>query len=376
MQVFGPNELTEDVLQSGFCIGCGACVNLCPYFQTYRGKTAMLFPCTKETGRCHAFCPKTEVDLEELSREFFGIPYPEDPLGSWLTIHMAKAGGAAEQGNFQDGGTVSALMQFALETGRIDGAVLTGRDGLVPAPGLATDKQEVCGFASSKYTAAPTVSALNEGARRGFTRMGIVGTPCQLTAVAQMKTNPLQASDSKDSVALSIGVFCTWAMDTRAFLSFIKERLPGAEIRKMTIPPPPAAVLILETDSGKIEIPLDEIRPMVPSGCMICPDMTAEWSDLSAGSMEGFDNWNTLIVRSKKGSQLVEDAVKAGYLILEDFPDQSLQHLKSAAAGKKKRALERAVESELVNTPEGRRSALRIDKKTLEKIISGQEAVK
>ncbi|MFW5874979.1 MAG: Coenzyme F420 hydrogenase/dehydrogenase, beta subunit C-terminal domain, partial [bacterium] len=191
-----------------------------------------------------------------------------------------------------------------------------------------------------------------------------------------MKTNPLQASNSKDSVALSIGVFCTWAMDTRAFLSFIKERFPGAEIRKMTIPPPPAAVLILETDSGKIEIPLDEIRPMVPSGCMICPDMTAEWSDLSAGSMEGFDNWNTLIVRSKKGSQLVEDAVKAGYLILEDFPDQSLQHLKSAAAGKKKRALERAVESELVNTPEGRRSALRIDKKTLEKIISGQEAVK
>lgn len=376
MQVSGPNELTENVLDSGFCIGCGACVNLCPYFQTYMGKTVMLFPCTKDTGRCHAFCPKAEVNLEELSRTFSGTPYPEDPIGSRLSIHMAKAGDAAEPGNFQDGGTVSALIQFALETGRIDSAVLTGRNGMVPAPGLATSKHEVAGFASSKYIAAPTLAALNNGANRGFSRMGLVGTPCQLTAVAQMRSNPMQAQDFKDPVSLSIGLFCTWAIDTRAFLSFIKERFAGTEIRKMTIPPPPAAVLILETDSGKIEIPLDEIRPMVPSGCTICPDMTAEWADLSAGAMEGFDNWNTLIVRSKKGRQIVEDAVKANYLVLEDFPDKSLEHLKSAAAGKKKRAFEKAVGYDLVNTPEGRRSALRIEKRTLEKLISWREAVK
>ncbi len=33
MQVFGPNELVEDVLKRDFCVGCGACVNLCPYFK-------------------------------------------------------------------------------------------------------------------------------------------------------------------------------------------------------------------------------------------------------------------------------------------------------------------------------------------------------
>ncbi|MFP4571629.1 MAG: Coenzyme F420 hydrogenase/dehydrogenase, beta subunit C-terminal domain [Desulfobacterales bacterium] len=376
MQVFGPNELTEDVIQPGFCVGCGACVNLCPYFHTYKGKTAMLFPCTRETGRCHAFCPKIEVDLDELSKAFFGAPYSGEPLGEFLEIYMARAGDAGKTSNCQDGGTVSSLMQFALKTGVIDAAVLTGKDGMVPAPGLATDAKEVTGFASSKYTAAPSLAALNEGVNRGFSRMGLVGTPCQITAAAQMKTNPTDAENFTDRVAITIGLFCTWAIDTRKFLSFIKANFPNENIGKMKIPPPPAAVMILETDSGKIEIPLEQIRPMVPSGCTICPDMTAEWADISVGAMEGFDNRNTLIVRSKKGQELIQDAVKAGFLILEDFPEESLQHLQYAAAGKKKRAFEKAGQLNLVNTGQGRRSALRVNNKTLEKMISEQEAVK
>ncbi|MFP4453146.1 MAG: Coenzyme F420 hydrogenase/dehydrogenase, beta subunit C-terminal domain, partial [Desulfobacterales bacterium] len=274
------------------------------------------------------------------------------------------------------GGTVSSLMQFALKTGVIDAAVLTGKDGMVPAPGLATDAKEVTGFASSKYTAAPSLAALNEGVNRGFSRMGLVGTPCQITAAAQMKTNPTDAENFTDRVAITIGLFCTWAIDTRKFLSFIKASFPNENIGKMKIPPPPAAVMILETDSGKIEIPLEQIRPMVPSGCTICPDMTAEWADISVGAMEGFDNRNTLIVRSKKGQELIQDAVKAGFLILEDFPEESLQHLQYAAAGKKKRAFEKAGQLNLVNTGQGRRSALRVNNKTLEKMISEQEAVK
>lgn len=375
MQVFGPNELLEDVIQSGFCVGCGGCVNLCPYFQTYKGKTSMLFPCNRETGRCYAFCPKTEVDLDELSQAFFGAPYSGKPLGEFLKIYMARAGEAAKTGNFQDGGTVSALIQFALKTGLIDAAVLTGKDGLIPAPGLATSAKEVTEFASSKYTAAPTLAALNDGVNKGFGRMGLVGTPCQITAVAQMKTNPTKAGCFIDPVAFSIGLFCTWAIDTRGFLSFIKARFPNETIHKMKIPPPPAAVLILETGSGRIEIPLEKIRPIFPTGCTLCPDMTTEWADLSVGAMEGFDNHNSLIVRSRKGEQIIEDSVKTGYLVLKDFPGKSLEHLQYAAAGKKRRAFEKALEYDLVNTPDGQRSALRIERRSLEKIISGQEAV-
>lgn len=372
MQVFGPNELMEDVLQPGLCIGCGACVNLCPYLETYKGRTAMLFPCTRPEGRCHAFCPKTEVDLDALSRAATGRAYSGDPLGECRRMYTARAGPAAGKAGFQDGGTVSALVMFALESGAIDGAVLTGRRGLVPEPGLATRPQEVGAFATSKYTAAPTLAALNEGVARGFSRMGVVGTPCQLTAVAQMRANPMQAKDFADPVALTVGLFCTWALDTRALLDFLEKRAPGADVRKIRVPPPPAGILEIDTGARRIEVPLDEIRPLVPEGCQVCPDMTAEWADLSVGAMEGRDQWNTLLVRSSAGERLVHDAAAADYLVLEKFPEKSAEHLRTAAAGKKKRAFDRARQQGRVNTGEGGRAALRVNPEALEKILSEQ----
>ena len=66
MHVLGSNELVEDVFNRNLCIGCGACVNLCSYYKNHRGKTARLFPCDLSHGRCYAYCPKAEVDLDEV----------------------------------------------------------------------------------------------------------------------------------------------------------------------------------------------------------------------------------------------------------------------------------------------------------------------
>ena len=92
MNVFGSSELLSDVQDAGLCIGCGACVGLCPYFRTYRGRTAQLFACTLSQGRCHAHCPKTEVDLEELSLAYWGAPYEAAPIGHHLKIFAARYG--------------------------------------------------------------------------------------------------------------------------------------------------------------------------------------------------------------------------------------------------------------------------------------------
>lgn len=371
MQVFGPNELLADVIESGLCTGCGACVNLCPYFRNYRGKTAMLFPCDRASGRCHAFCPKTEVDLDRLSQTLFDAPYTAEPAGGYRQIVMSRAGRALPDGEFQDGGTVSALTIYALESNMLDAAVLTGSRGLFPEPGLATRPQEVAGFACSKYTAAPTVASLNEGLNRGFTRMGVVGTPCQITAAAQMSANPMDIPEFADPVALTIGLFCTWAMEARGFVNFIEKRTSGQRIRKMRIPPPPSGILEIETDEENLEIPLDELREFVPEGCMLCPDMTAEWADLSVGSMEGFDGWNTLIVRTKRGERLMRKAVTAGYLEVDDFPRKNREHLLEAARAKKRRAFEKAGKDGRLNTREpGRRAVLRLNPETVERIIS------
>jgi coenzyme F420 hydrogenase subunit beta len=368
MKIFGPNELLEEVINKNLCIGCGACIHLCPYFRSYKGKTAMLFPCTLEEGRCFAHCPKIEVNLDELSQQYFGRSYEGGPLGNYLSIHTAKAGPKVEKASFQAGGTVSALMSFALAKGHIDAAVLTDKEGILPVPRVITDAGEVLQCSSSKYSASPTLSALNQAMTDEYKRIGVVATPCQVLSVAQMRMNPLEKEDFTDSVALVVGLFCTWAIDFRAFAPFISKRVDITTITKVDIPPPPSEIMEVYMEDEKIEIPLDEIRELVPDTCSYCIDMTSEFSDISVGVLEGRPDMNTLIIRTERGQKIVNESVKEGYLILHDIPEENLEHLMWAAGNKKKRALVKAKEEGLVNTEEDKKSYLRLQSKTVDEI--------
>jgi coenzyme F420 hydrogenase subunit beta len=341
MRIYGSKELVEDVAKRDLCIGCGMCVNICPYFKTYKGKSAMLFPCTLEQGRCNAHCPKTEVDLEALSRFFWHEPYAGSPLGHFKRLVAARAGERIS-GSFQGGGSVSALIAYALKSKMIEGAVLTGAEGIEPAARLVTDPEQVAACAGSKFIAAPTLAALNQAAREGMRRLAVVGTPCQMTAVAQMRMNPLERDDFQDPVALTVGVFCNWALDHRQLTAYLSERMDIAEITGMDIPPPPAEVLVVKTRDGEQHFPLKEIRRLIPHTCFICPDMTAEWSDVSVGMYEGRPGWNTLLVRTRTGAELVDKAVADGWIVTEEFPKENEQALSRAALAKKERSLRNA----------------------------------
>jgi len=166
MRIYGSKGLVIDVAQRDLCIGCGMCVNICPYFKTYKGKSAMLFPCTLEQGRCNAHCPKTEVDLDALSRFFWNETYDGALLGRFKRIVAARAGDKVS-GGFQGGGTVSALIAYALKRKMIEGAVLTGAEGIEPVARLVTDPEEVAARAGSKFIAAPTPAALKRFVETG-----------------------------------------------------------------------------------------------------------------------------------------------------------------------------------------------------------------
>jgi len=369
MRIFGPRELLKDIQEKGLCVACGACVDLCPYFKAHRGKIAMLFPCDLSSGRCHAFCPKAEVDLDEISRYFLKREYEGDPLGHYLKIMTARSAKNTPGTIFQAGGTVSSITALALEEGLIDAAILTGSEELIPVPRVVTRSSEVHTCASSKYTAAPTLSSFHQAVRNGYTRIGVVGTPCQMTALAQMRMNPLGRDDFSDPAALSVGLFCTWALDTRAFVEFISQRLDTSGVRKMDIPPPPAEKMVLQTENGEIEFQLNQIRPFIPKGCLLCPDMTAEWADISVGVLENDPTRNTVVVRTERGMEFIDRAVKKGRIETGPMPEENREHLNFAAENKRRRALRRALEEGLLNTGGDARACLRLNPEAVNKII-------
>ncbi len=372
-QIKGSNELIEDVLKKELCVDCGACVGLCPYFESYQGTIAMIASCGLPAGRCHAHCPKVELDLEEVTANLTGKAYDGSPIGHYLSINKARAGEKIRgKGRFQNGGAVSSLVAFAMKTGMIDAAALTGREGLLPIRVLATSEDEIFACASSKYMAAPTVACVNAYAKSGQKKLGVVGTPCQITAVSQAKLDPLKrGAKFHDPVALTIGLLCTWAVDTRKFITLLASHTDIGKVTGMDVPPPPAAVMEIRTTDGGFSIPLEEVRRTIPKGCAICPDMTAELADISVGAMEGDYSWNTLIVRSAKGADLVRQAVNQGYLEIVAMPEENLANLNQGAAGKKRRAIIKAKEDGLLNTdPATGRAALRVDERIVEKILA------
>jgi coenzyme F420 hydrogenase subunit beta len=368
----GQNELSSLVLGSHLCSVCGACVGLCPYFSNYKGRVAIIFPCTLSQGRCFAYCPKIEVNLDDLSERIFRRPYSDSQIGYYQSVFMAQASERVKRQGVQAGGAVSALVSFALAKGYIDGAILTDRSGLLPLSRLVTTPDEVPKCATSKFTAAPTLSVLNQGSNYGYRKIGLVATPCQVLAVTKIRTNPLGDEAFIDHLGLVIGLFCTWALDFRFFEEFIAKKIEVNRIVKFDIPPPPANRMEVYLDDGKkIEMPLDEIRPFILNACSYCIDMTAEFSDVSVGLMEGRPDMNTLIIRTERGQEIVEKAQAEGYLVISEIPRENFEHLKFASGNKKKKALIMLKEKGLVNGTGGDTiSCLKVRKEIFEKLIA------
>jgi coenzyme F420 hydrogenase subunit beta len=68
--------------------------------------------------------------------------------------------------------------------------------------------------------------------------------------------------------------------------------------------------------------------------------MTAEFADISIGSGRAkFKGWNTVIVRTDAGAELIKLAKAKHVLETQPIPVESVANLKRAALNKKKRAL-------------------------------------
>ena len=120
----GQAWIKNQVMAQGLCTGCAACVGLCPYQKFYRDQTAIIHECDRTWGRCSAYCPRGQVDLNGLRGALFDPQDLTPELGALKGLYMTRATDPELRTKAQHGGTVSALVALALEQGMIDTAVL------------------------------------------------------------------------------------------------------------------------------------------------------------------------------------------------------------------------------------------------------------
>ncbi len=333
-------ELFSDVIEKDLCCLCGACAGSCPYLVSYKGRIVCLDNCTLEDGQCYQYCPRTYTDMNAISQQVFGVPYSEDELGTTKEVLVARSTDAGIKEKAQYGGTVTTLLSLAMAEGLVDSVVLTRTtDDKTPSSFLAQNVAEVLQCAGSSYMACPVLETYNKLPEDNKDKLAMVTVPCQGIAATKMKIEQPQHRSSTDNIKLVIGLFCTWALAQDNFHRFLKTSLNLPLVTKFDIPPPPANRFDAYTPSGKVSLPLEQVREFTLPTCAYCLDMTSEFADVSVGSVEGIEGWNTVIIRTDTGAELMEMAKAKGELETDNLPPENLAHLKEAALIKKKRSL-------------------------------------
>jgi len=336
----GSLELEKEVLNEGLCTSCGACVEICPYIKVVKDRVAVIEPCGLAEGKCYDFCPRTPTDIAALDRRIFGQERPDSSLGSYISIEMAQARDNKIRSRAQYGGVVSALMTYAMDLGEIGAAVLTRPfdGGLMPTSVVAEESSQVLGCATSNYIASATLAGLNRVMKQQRDAIGVVGLPCQILALRKMQVS--EHENGAMGVKLVIGLFCTWALSYKEFYRFLRGRLDLSLIKRLDIPPPPANILVVHTETGTMEFPLEDMRGFIKPTCGICFDMTSEFADISVGMVEGMDDWNTLMIRTPEAERLIEKARQDGIIETRPLDEARLTHLREASLQKKRRAID------------------------------------
>ncbi|MHC1605043.1 MAG: Coenzyme F420 hydrogenase/dehydrogenase, beta subunit C-terminal domain [Candidatus Methanofastidiosia archaeon] len=143
-------ELEEDIVLQGQCVNCGACGLVCPdhniRFENDRPYAINRCPDVL-CGYCYMVCPRTLSFHKQWAKTD--------------NIQMFSVKATRTEGSVQDGGVVSAMLEFGLKRGFFETVTVTGGDEKQrPTVVTTNDIKQVRAAAGSKYSVTPGVLGL------------------------------------------------------------------------------------------------------------------------------------------------------------------------------------------------------------------------
>jgi coenzyme F420 hydrogenase subunit beta len=331
-------HLYDEVVTSGLCTGCSACIVVCPYdVLKYDDEGGRYKPfhidadggekdCThgvKGCTLCTRACPRFRTWEPEIDTFLFGREREvEEVDGISKSIVLARATDPDMQAAGQDGGFVSALLIWALEHDLIDAALVSALEGdgttWKAIPGVVRTRAEVLATAGSRYTYSANPMAYAQAIEAGAERIALVGMGCQASAPPVMSAR--KAGKVARRFVLSIGLMCSKTFDDAIFPELFEARygLPREDIVKMNIK---GVFQVWMRDGSYHEVPLKEAHEWTREGCKACPDFAAEHADISTGGIGAFNDWTLTMIRTERGRELFDAMVEGGAVITRSIDE-------------------------------------------------------
>ena len=322
----GWKELSEEIIQTGKCVYCGACGAFCANIQFDKekeipiedGSCKEMNTCKDGYGLCYNLCPKTEIEMIPLSlldKWVFGKKH-DKILGHYLEIVSVKLTDKAREIIPAKAGPLTGLLWFAMENGLVDSSIITDKDdNFRPFPMIAQNSQDIIKGAGYKPSQGPLLSLLGDAINKESVDIAVVGTPCQIQALRKLQNHPAFDYEAYDLVSLTIGTFCFGTYYNQLLEMVFEEfGVKSSEIDKIDTDKDNFKMKII-SDSTVKEIPLNYLyEKAIRKACFSCSDYTASFADLSIGKYGSKDGWNTLIVRTERGKQVYDLAIEQGFI--------------------------------------------------------------
>ncbi|MHA1732662.1 MAG: Coenzyme F420 hydrogenase/dehydrogenase, beta subunit C-terminal domain [Promethearchaeota archaeon] len=306
-------KLMREVVRSGVCTHCSACVSICPVIvwdeEKHQPKLdPKLGKCTG-CGACYHQCPRTITTERAL-------------LGDFLNAYVARAGPDHPEIKGQDGGVVTAFLTYLLDEKLIDGAVVTRKskeNPWWPEATIAKTRSDLLEASGSIYCHSQTVEKLLEAIRKGIGSVAFVGTPCNIDAVDKMQKSPVgMLKYFMRSHVLKVGIFCMDSFSPEALYgAFERDGVDINRARKMDISKGKFNIYYEDEEPVK-QYTIKELDKYKSSSCNFCVDLTSENADISIGSVGAPAGWNAVLTRTSLAQELFDDAVAKGYIELRD----------------------------------------------------------
>jgi coenzyme F420 hydrogenase subunit beta len=327
-------ELKADVIDTGLCTGCSACVVTCPHdvigYEHEEGKylpfhlEESLGPdnCIHGFGEeggcttCTRACPRYGAWETSADMHLFGkVREPDEMAGMWRRLLLTRAGDQMVHEMGQDGGFVSAMLIWLREHDYIDAALVSGvedDDRWKAKPEIVTNREEILATAGSRYTYCANPLALPEARERGFERLALVGMGCQTSSPPTMWDR--KAGKVSKPFLFNIGLLCSKTFDDAIFTELFEAKygLKKQHMKKMNIK---GLFQIWMDDDSYHEIDLKECHQWTRTGCLHCPDFAAEHADISTGGIGEDNDWTLTIVRTELGEEVIDRMIADGSIV-------------------------------------------------------------